>query len=132
MVTGRRTREGRRCREAHDFVRTEADGFDRERDGRITDDRTVAFLEDSRNVRWPSVVGNDVMPNKKTSETDGMRRRAARMTASLEPQDHAVLALRFGENLSVGETAAVLRMNPDEVRSTVNRVVGMLHRRVDP
>ena len=92
----------------------------------------MAFLEDSRNVRWPSVVGNDVMPNKKTSETDGMRRRAARMTASLEPQDHAVLALRFGENLSVGETAAVLRMNPDEVRSTVNRVVGMLHRRVDP
>ena len=101
------------------------------REGRITDDPAVAFLENSRNVRWPSVVRNDVMPNKKSNETDGVRRRAARMAASLEPQDHAVLALRFGENLSIGETAAVLRMNPDEVRSTVSRVVGMLHRRVD-
>lgn len=120
-----------RRREAHDFVRMEAGGLDREREGRITDDPTMAFLEDSRNVRWPSVVGNVVMPNKKSNQTDGVRRRAARMAASLEPQDHAVLALRFGENLTIGETAAVLRMNPDEVRSAVRRVVGMLHRRGD-
>ncbi|MFB0986901.1 MAG: sigma factor-like helix-turn-helix DNA-binding protein [Phycisphaerales bacterium] len=68
------------------------------------------------------------MPSKKNNDNDGLRRRAARMTASLDPRDHAVLALRFGENLSVGETAAVLNMNPDEVRSAVNRAVGILHR----
>ena len=56
------------------------------------------------------------MPSKKNNDNDGLRRRAARVTASLDPRDHAVLALRFGENLSVGETAAVLNMNPDEVR----------------
>lgn len=118
-------------RGAHDFVRMEAGEFDRERDDRITEDPIMAFPDYSRNVSGPSVVGSVVMPSKKTSQNDGVRRSAARMAAALEPQDHAVLALRFGENLSVGETAAVLRMNPDEVRSTVKRVVGMLHRRID-
>ena len=82
----------------------------------------------SGNVYWICVVRNIVMPSKKNSDNDGMRRRAARMAASLDPRDHAVLALRFGENLSIGETAAVLKMNPDEVRSAVNRAVGILHR----
>ena len=84
--------------------------------------------DNSGNVIRFCVVGNIVMPSKKNSDNDGLRRRAARMAASLDPRDHAVLALRFGENLSVGETAAVLKMNPDEVRSAVNRAVGVLHR----
>ena len=84
--------------------------------------------EFSGNANTICVVRNIVMPSKKNSDNDGLRRRAARMAASLDPQDHAVLALCFGENLSIGETAAVLKMNPDEVRSAVNRAVGILHR----
>lgn len=48
------------------------------------------------------------------------------MAAHLDPQDRAVLALHYGERLSIGETAALLRMNPDDVRSAVSRAIGIV------
>jgi len=50
------------------------------------------------------------------------------MAADLDPQDRAVLALHYGERLTIGETAALLRMNPDEVRSAVSRAIGVVNR----
>ena len=67
------------------------------------------------------------MPSR-LPERDAVRRRAARMAADLDPQDRAVLALHYGERLTIGETAALLRMNPDEVRSAVSRAIGVVNR----
>jgi DNA-directed RNA polymerase specialized sigma24 family protein len=58
------------------------------------------------------------------------RRVVSRMAADITPQDHAVLALRFGEHLSIGETAAVLRIEPSEVESAVRRAAGVIHRSI--
>ncbi len=67
------------------------------------------------------------MPSR-TPDRDVIRTRAARMAADLDPQDRAVLALHYGERLTIGETAALLRMNPDEVRTAVSRAIGVVNR----
>ena len=56
------------------------------------------------------------------------RRVGSRMAADLDRLDHAVLALRFGERLSIGETAAVLRIEPSEVESAVRRASSVIRR----
>ena len=56
------------------------------------------------------------------------RRVVSRMAADLDRLDHAVLALRFGERLSIGETAAVLRIEPSEVESAVRRASSVIRR----
>lgn len=50
------------------------------------------------------------------------------MAADLSRQDHTVLVLRFGEQLSIGETAAVLRIEPSEVESAVRRAATIIGR----
>ena len=41
-----------------------------------------------------------------------------------------MLALRYGEQLSVGETAAVLRIEPSEVESAVRRAATLIGRTI--
>jgi DNA-directed RNA polymerase specialized sigma24 family protein len=48
------------------------------------------------------------------------------MAAGLSQLDHNVLALRFGEHLSIGETAAVLRIEPAEVEVAVRRAASLV------
>ena len=66
-------------------------------------------------------------PNSPSSND---RRTVTRMTANLDPRDHAIIALRFGEQLSVGETAAVLRIDPSEVESAVRRASSVVRRAI--
>lgn len=54
------------------------------------------------------------------------RRVVSRMAAGLSQLDHNVLALRFGEHLSIGETAAVLRIEPAEVEGAVRRAASLV------
>ncbi|MCH2160714.1 MAG: sigma-70 region 4 domain-containing protein [Phycisphaerales bacterium] len=65
---------------------------------------------------------------KPNSQAWNDRRVVSRMAASLDRLDHAVLALRFGEHLSTGETAAVLRIDPSEVESAVRRASSVIRR----
>jgi DNA-directed RNA polymerase specialized sigma24 family protein len=48
------------------------------------------------------------------------------MAAGLSQLDHTVLALRFGEHLSISETAAVLHIEPDEVECAVRRAASLI------
>ena len=54
------------------------------------------------------------------------RRVVSRMAAGLSQLDHTVLALRFGEHLSISETAAVLHIEPDEVECAVRRAASLI------
>ena len=63
-----------------------------------------------------------------TSPAWNDRRVVSRMAAGLSRQDHTVLVLRYGEQLSIGETAAVLRIEPSEVESAVRRAATIIGR----
>ena len=63
-----------------------------------------------------------------TSPAWNDRRVVSRIAEGLSRQDHTVLALRYGEQLSVGETAAVLRIEPSEVESAVRRAATLIGR----
>lgn len=65
-----------------------------------------------------------------TSPAWNDRRVVSRLAADLSRQDHTVLVLRYGEQLSIGETAAVLRIEPSEVESAVRRAATIIGRSI--
>ena len=75
--------------------------------------------------RWQPVVA---MPERRADGTDAVDIRDAlvRMLAQLPPRQRAVVVLRYWEQLSEAETAAVLGCSPGSVKSAASRGMSRL------
>jgi RNA polymerase sigma-70 factor (sigma-E family) len=75
-----------------------------------------------------------VLPDRATTDADGdaaLRVTLLTALAALAPKDRAVLVLRYWEDRSVEETAAVLRSSSGAVRTRATRALAQLRRRLD-
>lgn len=84
--------------------------------------------------RWRAEVPAGALPDRAgydnladaTAERDAVRRALARLTR----QQRAVVVLRYVEDLSVADTAAVLRCSPATVKTQASRALATM--RTDP
>jgi RNA polymerase sigma-70 factor (sigma-E family) len=88
-----------------------------------------AFLAERRRLRWTSEVCREALPEQCIQ--DGTRALDDRVTVEsamirLRPGQRVVLRLRFWEDLSVEQTAAVLGCSPGTVTSRTHRAIGVL------
>ncbi len=82
----------------------------------------------ARRSRWWSVVRQaDVAGRHEHAEERWVGRLdVLRALADLSPSDRAALWLRFGEDLSIEQVAAVLRISPSAAKARVYRAAGRL------
>jgi RNA polymerase sigma-70 factor (sigma-E family) len=101
--------------------------------------RTVlvrTFISLRRRMRWRSEILCPEPPDRPQGRDDGGDRGDLRMSMlarlrQLPPRQRAVVLLRFWEDLSVEQTAAVLRISPGTVASQTYKALAALREGLD-
>ena len=87
----------------------------------------VTQASSSRRRRWHGEVPTAHLPERPGQDVDLDLRAVLRQTlAALPPQQRAVLVLRFYEDLSEADTAALLRCSVGTVKSRTSRALAAL------
>ncbi len=92
--------------------------------------RAVAYDDGSVLQLVDRLASNQSNPSTKAIREE-LRVRVQQALAELDPQDHEILVLRFLEQLSTRETAAVLEMSESAIKSRLMRALTRLRSRLD-
>jgi RNA polymerase sigma-70 factor (sigma-E family) len=92
------------------------------------------FLAENRRSRWQREQLTDTPPDTATTTADDSAERLllVRALAAVPPKQRAVLVLRYWNDLSVAEVAAVLRCSAGTVKSQAARGLAALRQRLGP